>query len=754
MKKWFESIQNGSIWFDVVRHHSLWLFKHIFFWSKIKTIELFDVITSYAFHSIRNSAFLVLYSIFIPFTISAQNPHQFSSDNINQKIAQFHHAEAQQNDSLVLVLANEIGMHQLVKNELDSALYFFEKGIIVAKKERQLETLKNLTDAKVRVLVSKGDFTRAVPILKQVAIYEDQLQHPQAKAELYAQLATVFRWMGKFDSCNHFLQLAIDTAPNPHSNFIKGHQAKLYHNIGAYDKAFALQMDILKTYEAEGHEIAMFNNLIELSQILLEQKQYSKAEEFAERALALAIKLELKIYKGRVHKLLGNIALQQERYGKSKSSFEEALMLFQEHKRPLEVADCYLALGKLEQREGRLNFAERYFVDAVEIYQNSKERRELVNATFAFTDLLLEKEQATKALQDLNGVLSFVESMGDKQNTKRLYQLLAKAYHQNGNDQLGYAYMEKHDRVKDELYDLERVRMNNELEIKYQIQQKEQSIRELEQATQLQETQLSLQNFYIIALILGAISMLGLALVFYRNWQKNELISKQKTSLNTIKIKQLEQEKRLIALQSVIEGQEQERQRIASDLHDGLGALLSTVRLQFDSVKIQQLPENQQIKFQESKNLLAIACRETREIAHNMMPGSIQRFGLLAAIKDMCDAITHAQGVQINFQSIHFKGELPDDQKIAIFRIVQELLNNIIKHAQATEVLVQITQQVQQLEIIVEDNGQGFVLEKMETIEGFGLNSVRSRVEYLQGELEIESVLGEGSTFSISIPII
>jgi len=697
-------------------------------------------------YRVRNSAFLVLCSIFIPNFLSAQNPHQSSSDNINQKIKKIHQAEAQQNDSLILVLANEIGMHQLVKNELDSALYFFEKGIVVAKKKRQLERLKNLTDAKIRVLVSKGDFTRAIPILKQVAIYEDQLQNPQAEAELYAQLATIFRLMGKFDSCNHFLQFAIATAPNPYSNFIKGHQAQLYCDIGAYDKAFALQMEILKTYEAEGHEIAVFNNLIELSQILLEQKQYGKAEEFAERALALAVKLELKIYKGRVHKLLGNIAFQQKRHTSAKSSFEEALVLFKEHKRPLEVADSYLALGKLEKQEGKLERAKQCFNQATQTYQASKEKKGLVNAALATADLYLEQNESQKALQTLNSILSFVESMKDKQNTKTLYQLLARTYHQNGNEGLAYAYAMKYDQVKDELYNLERVRMNSELEIKYQIQEKEQSIRELEQAAQL-------QNFYIIAMILGAITMLGLALIFYRNWQKNKLISKQKVSLNNIKIKQLEQEKRLIALQSVVEGQEQERQRIASDLHDGLGALLSTVRLQFDSVKIQQLSENQQIKFQKSKDLLAIACRETREIAHNMMPGSIRKFGLLAAIKDMCNAITHAQSIQINFQSIHFKGELPDDQKIAIFRIVQELLNNIIKHAHATEVLVQITQQIQQLEIIVEDNGRGFAIEEMGTIEGFGFNSVRSRVEYLQGNLEIESVLEEGSTFTISIPL-
>jgi len=725
-------------------------------------LMLFDIVIRCVCYSFRNSVFLTRYSIFnfflafslcLPAVLSAQSPHQSSSNNINQTITQFYQAEAQQNDMLVLSLANEIGMQMLVENELDSALYYFDKAIGLAKRHRQLSTLKDLTDAKARVIISKGELEKAIPVLKQIFIYEDQLQNHQGKAETYAEMANVFRLIGKFDSCTYFLQLATDVAPNPHSNFIKSCQAKLYRDIGAYDKAFALQMEMLKVYEAEGHEIAVFNILIELSQILLEQGQLDKAETFAKRALVLAVKLELNIYKGRVYTLLGNIALQQEQSAKAKSNFEQALLIYQQTKRPLEVADIYLALGKLEQQEGQIEQAGQHFDAATRIFKDAKERRATVNAVFANADLDLEKRQPIRALQALNSILSFVESMEDNQNLKTLYKLLAKAYHQNGNLPLAYAYMEKYDQVKDELYDLERSRMINELEIKYQIQEKEQNIRELEQAAKLRKTQLRFQTFYIVVLIVGAIAFLGLALIFYRNWQKNKLISNQKAALDTVKIKQLEQEKRLIALQSLIEGQEQERQRIASDLHDGLGALLSTVRLQFDSVKTQQLPEQQLQQFQKSKELLAIACRETREIAHNMMPGSIQKFGILSAIKDMCDAIIHAQGIQVDFQSLHFDGQLPDDQKIAIFRIVQELLNNIIKHAQATEVLVQITQINQQLEIIVEDDWLGFSINETENFEGMGLSSVRSRVEYLQGEMEVESVLEEGSTFTILIPL-
>ena len=196
----------------------------------------------------------------------------------------------------------------------------------------------------------------------------------------------------------------------------------------------------------------------------------------------------------------------------------------------------------------------------------------------------------------------------------------------------------------------------------------------------------------------------------------------------------------------MVNGQEAERTRIAKDLHDGLGGLFSTVKMYFSSLQHdkKELKENE--LFQKSYSLVDSAAEEIRNIAHSMMPEVLMKLGLINAVKDLCDSITAGKLIRVSLEVHGIHNRLSSNTEIMLYRIIQELLNNIMKHAQATEVIIQFVRDAERLSVVVEDNGKGFNTAQVDNLESSGLEAVKSRVNYLNGKLNIDSEKGIGTT--------
>lgn len=205
-------------------------------------------------------------------------------------------------------------------------------------------------------------------------------------------------------------------------------------------------------------------------------------------------------------------------------------------------------------------------------------------------------------------------------------------------------------------------------------------------------------------------------------------------------------------LSGLIAVQDAERKRIAQDLHDSLGALLSGLRLQFNSLQDQvaQYPEIRE-RYQLGMQLADQAVREVRRIAHNMEPSSLSRFGLEAALHGLAEQL-RAGGLQVQADVFGLADRLPSEQEVMLYRICQELCQNTIKHAQATQLDIQLTCYGEEaLNLIVSDNGRGF--DPAAIVHGMGLYNISSRVRKLSGKLEVDSAPGRGSSFLIDIPL-
>jgi two-component system, NarL family, sensor kinase len=351
------------------------------------------------------------------------------------------------------------------------------------------------------------------------------------------------------------------------------------------------------------------------------------------------------------------------------------------------------------------------------------------------------------------------ESVALAKNLKE-YKVVASAYSTlkstssaKGNYKMALEYAELVRLYYDSATNEETQATTLSLESKYQNQKKENDIISLTAANAQKELEVIKRNRLLIGGgILGTAALLILGL-FYKNSRQKQLLAEREKTLQDEQIKFLERQQQVVSLQSMINGQETERTRIAKDLHDGLGGLFSTVKMYFSTLQhdVRELREND--LFQKSYSLVDSASVEIRRIAHSMMPEVLMKLGLVNALKDFCDNITAGKLMKVSFEVHGMNTRFNANTEIMLYRIIQELLNNIMKHANATAVIIQFVREENRLSVVVEDNGQGFNTQQADEKKNAGLETVKSRVNYLNGHLNIDSEKGVGTTIMIDLLI-
>lgn len=254
-------------------------------------------------------------------------------------------------------------------------------------------------------------------------------------------------------------------------------------------------------------------------------------------------------------------------------------------------------------------------------------------------------------------------------------------------------------------------------------------------------------NSYI--LIIGSLGMgvLTLGVILFIVLYQRKLIRKENAYRN---IERLLQDQELKSAYYLIEGQEQERKRIASDIHDNVGNLLATLKIYSDLV-LQKEQDAEQRRLNEKVNTITeLVTKEIRKISHSLDSGIVQSFGLRAAIDHLAEAVQQSGTLEFK---LHYAVSpvLSGDVSLHLYRIVQELVTNTLKHAHASRIRVELTEGGDEVKMIYEDNGSGFDPALVST--GIGLQNIRNRVHQLQGELNIQST-PQGSTFIIELPLI
>lgn len=255
--------------------------------------------------------------------------------------------------------------------------------------------------------------------------------------------------------------------------------------------------------------------------------------------------------------------------------------------------------------------------------------------------------------------------------------------------------------------------------------------------------------------IVGALSLLilvgSITLLLQKNANKKRLLVEKEKEIESQKVATLLKEKELANIDAMLAGQEKERLKVAEELHDDLGSMMATIKLYIESFK-----KNQQINsIDKAQSMLNKAYEKIRNISHMKNSGVYSKDGLLLAIRKMTADIMSASHLKIEVLDFGMEGRLSNSIELNLFRAVQELLANIIKHADAKKIVIQFTQHNDSINLMIEDDGVGFDVSMRNTLDqrGLGLNNIERRIELLDGSFIIESILGKGTSVIIEIPI-
>ena len=339
---------------------------------------------------------------------------------------------------------------------------------------------------------------------------------------------------------------------------------------------------------------------------------------------------------------------------------------------------------------------------------------------------------------------------------RELFRKQAEVYEKMNDFPSALSVMKTYNAFNDSLGDANRSMNIQTMINKYKENETASELKDMKRDRKITELKSGMQKVLSYAALVGAIIMLIVSYLIIRGYQErlnsNQIITKQNEEINERKIIELESNLKIETMSSMLQGQEVERERIARDLHDSLGGLLSTVKLHFDAIQARNPDIVSQKEYSKAYNLLDEACDEVRTISNNMQPGALLKMGVIPAIKDLINRIESEDTPHIEF--IHFGtfSDLPINLTLHLYRIAQELLYNCIKHAQAKEILIQLIRNEEDIEIMVEDDGKGY--DPHEVKKGMGTENVSARVNFLKGEISVHSEISVGTTTMITIPYV
>lgn len=394
---------------------------------------------------------------------------------------------------------------------------------------------------------------------------------------------------------------------------------------------------------------------------------------------------------------------------------------------------------------------ERYDL-ALKSYEKGIENCILNHEDRSMNRLKFVKYQALVALEYYHQAKEVLDDLLKTQNLlavekKKFYNEMAWILEELGEYEKAYDFTEKYIIISDSLMTSQTKNQILDLETKFNTIEKENKIKELE----IQKKKALLTSKYnrLHYTVFGLISFILLltTIFLFKNSKNQRKIAFQKEINYKQNLNAFKTQKELEVMQAMIIGEEAERKRIARDLHDGIGSRLSALKMQ-----LQGFVPLESDAIEHLLNSLSLSIIELRQIAFNLMPETLLKLGLEMALKDLCNSLT-TNKVTIAFHAKGISKIISASDQVNIFRIVQELINNALKHANCTEIIVDCSQNQELFLIIVEDNGNGFDVDAMDSFQGFGLKNIKNRIDLLKGKLEVDSIPNKGSIFSIALKL-
>ncbi len=555
------------------------------------------------------------------------------------------------------------------------------------------------------------------------------------------------------------------------------------------DQAILLNQKSYKINLKINNQIEIAKNLTQFGTIYQNKSDYVKATNFFLMSIELCEKVKLYSLNQKNYRSLSNISNQNSNPEKGLEYVLKAIQIEKSSPNEIDRADNFARLAVCYSILEKFSLSQKYYNVAYELYKKKNHKFRMA-VVLAESSLIYEETNPVKSVElelQAKKILDIIapEHLLSAMNTGNIgesyfefaktesfnskfknsgipqtkTQLLTQSeiyikesieLSKNANSSINIRWLTK------VLSDLQayngdyknaykNLLINNKLNDSLFSQKNKNAIAKLESEKEVLELKTANEKKSTLNKILigSSIGLLLIGFFGFRNFRN-------KRKLQNLKISELEKDKQLFAIDSMLKGQEEERSRIAKDLHDGLGGLLSGTKLSFTNMKENLLltPENA-ILFEKSIGMLDTTIADLRKVAHNLMPEALVKFGLNDALNDFCSSIQLASNIKVDYQKIGLDRKIGNTAETFIYRIIQELVNNAVKHAEAKEILVQVAYTNNKIIVTVEDNGKGY--DKNLASTGDGLDNIAYRVKYLSGTIDTVTSLNNGTSVNIEL---
>ena len=507
---------------------------------------------------------------------------------------------------------------------------------------------------------------------------------------------------------------------------------------------------VLPLFEAAKDDRNIAFTSASLATSFLNFKQYDKAIYYYKKELIDYKGPKKESYFAIDYSRLAFCLTETKQLKEAKPYLDSALKVLQAYPKSYPWLKYYYCNANWYQKQGQRDLALLNYNEALAVAKQINNQYDVVNILFGKYDVLYTQKNYTAAKSVAYDIYNLNRQLKDTVKLDRIgiYKTLYEIEKATGNNTTALNWMERYSALADSINKTEEKVKFNGLEEKYQTEKKEKAILQLQNTSKEQQLSLN-KNRLLMVFLLAALIIVALLLLTYFIIAKNrKRTAQQNEVLHQQQLKQKESEQQLLVFNAMLDGQEKERTRLSRDLHDGLGGTLSGIKLHLQS----HADKAGNAELQPIINQMGDAVKELRRIAHNTMPENLLRFGLQSAVTDLCQNL-QTSDTSISFYATNLSANLSQQEQLTIYRIIQELLGNALKYANATEILVQCIQNENNFSITVEDNGKGFDADKPLDQTGMGLFNVQNRTRYLKGTMDIQSDKAVGTTINIDLKV-
>ncbi|HRW68350.1 tetratricopeptide repeat protein [Lentimicrobium sp.] len=593
-----------------------------------------------------------------------------------------------------------------------------------------------------------NDSERALNLSREAVRLSTEIGFDRGLAVACNILGVAFDIISEFDSALYYYEKAAHLSRKTGYNVILAsalnNMGMVCQSRGDYKKAISVYLDALRIFEKLKDLKGIGNAYNNIGLVYFDLQQYRQALDYHNKALSIREKTGDKYGIGASLTNLGLAWSNLKDDDKALNYYERSLKIKEEIGDKYGLAILLNNMAIIYQDKNKLDDALIMYAKSENYHRQIGDLHGLIYTFINTATVLNRLGKFDRSATVLDSAMYYAREVKSLSRMAKVLEAYSYYYGKTGNYQKAWRTMLSLDSIKDSLYSGDMRKDIAELKTRYEIEKNEHEIAFLNQQNemknlQLQTARIRQRNSLLIAGFILLVVLSGMAFWLVKSRYKTKM--------------RLEHEKRLIqkeAFSAIVNAEENERKRIAMELHDGLGQLLSAAKLNI-SVLEDTNSEEDRLAVDNAENLIDQAIADLRNISHNLMPSALIRLGLIPAIHDMADKINSGRKVVVKITSEGFESRLPGNLEIAIYRVIQESVNNILKHAGAGNIFINLRYGGESLDLSIEDDGKGMPEPSTSNSgKGIGWDDIRSRVSLFNGRMNLYSEPGKGTRLNIN----